>query len=237
MLEWGSSAPRGGFRAIPREVWVMAWDCVADGTGKAIRYWMGRELNKVAVGAARRAALVDEQGSTRRSWADLTARRVMTLELVLLRMAAPTVRKGRWGSVVRGVTVPGLARCLTPPGCGARVPHRNALTGRHRGAGSDSRRGQAGYLRALEATGALYAQQLPAAECEPFELCGPSGYAANRYWLVTETPTAPMDALERALLISLHRQGRLAPTERLEAPRNPAKTRAQHPVEPPAAPS
>jgi len=240
--QWGAEVPTGGFRCIPREVWLMGWHCASDATGQALRYWMEREPNKVAVGAARAAALGElyPGGPTTRSWADPTARSMMTFSLGLLRLAVPTARKGRWGAVVRGVGLGALARLLVPPGCGARVPHRNRLSGRHRGAGSAPGRGQLGYLQELARTGFLYSQQLPAGEVDRFEV-GSSGYANNRYWLVAPASMAPLDDATRALLIALHRAGQRASSEKLESPKSPHKSRAQHPLEPaqaaPPAPS
>src|ERR1051325_9681297 len=109
-------------RMIPRSLWLMAWDCVADGTGAALRAHIRREPNQVALGAARRAALgCDEHDrDERRTWASETARRIMTLALVELRLAAPDRLRGGWtGGVVRGIPQGALAALLTPPGTGA----------------------------------------------------------------------------------------------------------------------
>jgi hypothetical protein len=57
----------------------------------------------------------------------------------------------------------------------------------------------------------MYAQQLPAKDAEPFEV-GPSGYTTNRYWIVTAEPAAATSEPMRALLIALHRAGRLGRT-------------------------
>lgn len=219
----------------------MAWDCVADGTGAALLEHMRREPNRAALGAARRAALAcDEQDRAElRSWADETARRTMTLALVMLRLAAPSLRPGRhWaGGIVRGVGMEAFAAALVPPNCGAHAPHRNTLRGRHRGAGSDRRRGQVGYLRALELAGFCYGQkQLPAAEVQPFEV-GPSGYTYKRWRIVSEAPRRGDSEALTALLLALHRAGRLALSERPRPPRKPAVSRAQHPAAATPAPS
>jgi hypothetical protein len=66
------------------------------------------------------------------------------------------------------------------------TPHLNALFGTHRKDGSGSN-GGAGYFVALLEAGAVYRQQLPGRLVAPSER-GPSGYAFNRYWLVTESP-------------------------------------------------
>ncbi len=227
MTELGVDEPEGGWRSVPRDVWVMAWDCVGDGTGHALRHWMRRERNKVAVGAARVAALADGQ----RTWADQTARRIMTCALVQLRMSEPTKRRGRWSELVRGIPVGAFAAMLTPPSARGRVPHRNTLSGRHRGAGSAARRGQNGYFRELELAGFMYAQQLPADQVEAFERCGTSGHACNRYWLLSPNPSSVDDQAERERLIELHRAGQRAATEVLGRPlaivRNAPDSRAQ----------
>lgn len=230
MAEWGAEAPHGGWRTIPRDVWVMAWDCEADATGHALRYWMRRERNKVFLGAARDAALAGGA----RTWHSQTARRIMTCALVQARLSESTARKGRWSELVRGIPLGAFAALLAPPGAAARAPHRNTLAGWHRGLGSDARRGQVGYLRALEESGALYAQQLPADAVEPFERCGSSGHACNRYWLLSPSPSSVSDQAEREQLIALHRAGQAAAGEHLSAAtaagarrQNAAESRAQ----------
>lgn len=227
MQEWGAEPPAGGWRTIPRDVWVMAWDCEADGTGHAVRYWMRRERNKVAVGAARAAALAGG-----RTWHSQTARRIMTCALVQLRCAVSVERKGRWTELVRGIPAGAFSAMLAPPGTGARAPHRNTLLGFHRGLASDVGRGQGGYIRALELAGFCYSQQLPADQVEAFERCGPSGHACNRYWLLSGNPSSVRDQAEREALIALHRAGQAAPSEQLVARpgrrRNRPDSRAQH---------
>lgn len=212
MAQWGAEEPEGGWRGIPRDVWVMSWDCVGDGTGAALRYWLKRCRNKTFLGAARAAALAGG-----RTWQDLTARRIMACALVQERMSVAVDRPGRWTELVRGIPVGAFAAALTPPGSEARVPHRNTLIGQHRGVQSDAARGQVGYLRALEDAGALYSQQLPADEVDAFERCGPSGHACNRYWLLSPVPTVVDDQAEREALIALHRAGQAAATEVLTA--------------------
>lgn len=222
MAEWGAEEPTGGWRGIGRDVWVMAWDCEADSTGHALRYWMRRERNKVALGAARAAALADG-----RTWHDPVARRIMALSLVQLRLAEPTPnRKGRFsGGIVRGVPLGAFAAMLAPPGASARIPHRNTISGRHRGAGSVSRRGQMGYLDELIDAGFCYSQQLPADEVEPFERAGWSGHACNRYWLLSPNPSSVQDQAEREGLIALHRAGQAVHAEQFE--RHPSSTAAR----------
>jgi hypothetical protein len=213
MAKWGAEEPDGGWRGIPREVWVMAWDCVGDGTGGVLRYWMRRCRNKTFLGAARAAALAGGA----RTWQDLRARRIVACALVQDALSVTVARPGRWTELVRGVPVGAFAALLVPPGSEARPLHRNTLTGQHRGVQSDSARGQDGYLRALEESGALYSQQLPADEVDPFERCGPSGHACNRYWLLSPIPTVVDDQAEREQLIALHRAGQAAATEVLTA--------------------
>lgn len=231
MADWGAQTPAGGWRHVPVDVWVMAWSCMSDATGGTLRYWMGQERNKIAVGAARRVALRPDAGTYARSWYDPTARALMTVTLVLLRLGAPTRRKGPFTECVRGVGLGALAAMLSPPGASARVPHRNTLCGRHKGLQSDWRRGQTGYLRSLAHGGVLYSQQLPAHEVEPFERGGPSGHACNRYWLLGPTATGPEDQARREALIALHREGQGAAHEDLPRPSRPpryaAESRAQ----------
>lgn len=212
----------------------MAWDCVADATGAALRAHMRREPNQVALGAARRAALgCDEHDrDERRTWASEAARRTMTLALVELRLAAPDRMRGGWtGGVVRGIPQGALAALLTPPGTGAAAPHRNTLTGRHRGARSDRRRGEVGYQLALELAGFCFSRQprITERDVRPYEV-GPRGYSFKRYWIVSPSPSCATSEPMRALLIALHRAGRLAVMGRPRPVQKPAVSRAQHPA-------
>lgn len=204
----------GFFRFIPRTHWVMARDILADPSGEAVRVWFRRMRNKIAVGAIRAAALAPcSDGTTLRTWSDERARNVAALGLALTRLSVPTHRKGGWTGLVRGVPIGALRSLLTSPWEAGKRPSRSTLSGTHRRHG-DHRRGQAGYLNALEQCGLLYVQQLPADQCEPWEVCGPSGYACNRYWVVTEHPYLPLSDARRRELIALHESGWDAALER-----------------------
>lgn len=221
-------------RMMPRALWLEAWDWNADATGAALRHAMRAEPNKVALGAAVRAALeCDEHDrDPRRTWADPAARASMTIALVLLRLAVPDRSKGGWtGGVVRGIPLGVLAACVTPPGTGAAAPHRNTLTGRHRGARSDRRRGQVGYVRALQLAGFCFARQprITERDVQPFEVWQ-RGYCSKRYWIVSPSPSCATSEPMRALLIALHRAGRLAVLGRPRPVQKPAVSRAQHPA-------
>jgi hypothetical protein len=197
--------------AIPREVWIMCRDCLADATGRAIRIWFARQRNKVAVGTIRIAALVPgPNGRTRYTWADARARAIAALGLALHELSTPTIRRGRWSRCVMGVTRGALCSLLSNPFEPSRRPHKNTLGGVHvRGATLES--GQVGYLKALELSGFLYRQQLPAHQVHRFERWRVKRgdveevHASNRYWIVTDTPTAPQsDDCKRALIAAHH---------------------------------
>jgi len=175
-----------GARLIPLEVFRLMQDVVSDASGASCRIYLRAEGNKVAVGAIRQAALVATDYGCRYTWADLRARRVAALGLALLRLGALTARKGRWSEVVRGIPVMGLAAGLRDPFSG-HTPSRAAMAGHHRRGGTVDN-GQVGYLVALRTAGLFYRQQLPAAAAERWEVIGPSGYATNRYWIVTSSP-------------------------------------------------
>jgi hypothetical protein len=215
----------GFFHFIPRTHWVMARDILADPSGEAVRVWFRRMRNKIAVGAIRAAALAPcADGTTLRTWSDERARRVAALGLAFVRLSVPTHRKGGWTGLVRGVPIAAFRALLTSPWEAGRRPSRTALTGTHRRLG-DHRRGQAGYVNALEQCGLLYVQQLPADQCEAWEACGPSGYACNRYWVVTEHPFVPLSDARRRELMALHESGWDAVLER---PRRSAPPPAVH---------
>jgi hypothetical protein len=206
-------------RLIPRRVWVLAQDVLADPSGRAVRIWMSRARNKVAVGAIRLAALVPGPAGSRYSWADERARRIAALGLGLLELGAPTARRGIWTDVVRGVTRGALCALLANPWERERRPSMTALAGRHR-SGADFTTGQVGYLRALEEAGFCYRQQLPADDrsVRGFERWrGKEGdvWTSNRYWIVSLIPTRALSDEEKRRLIALNEAGWDAPDEEI----------------------
>lgn len=230
----GCTLGREGFRLIPRHVWLMCWDILADPSGRSARIWLRRERNKIAVGCIRLAALAcDGAGDGRYTWTDERARRICALGLALCALAIPTRRRGPWQSIVRAIPRGALLALLASPWETDRKPSMTGLVGTHR-PGATMESGQVGYLLALELAGLCYAQQLPASQVAAHERCWPSGYASNRYWIVTSTPTAPESDDTKRVLLALHEAGRLAPNERLvRKPRLPR----QRPVEPRERPS
>jgi hypothetical protein len=199
------------WRTVPREVWRMCQDLVSNTSSAAWRYWARRCSNKPALGAIRRAALLPRaNGSTcGRTFGSERARRIAALGLALVQLGVHTARKGPWRHVVRGIPVALMQELLTYPD-GTRRPHENTIIGHHRGLGSEHDRGQAGYLRALEATGLVSSQQWypEAADWECGRLLtfkdGKSRRAQiNRYWLIGDPP---MKANDPALL-ELEREG------------------------------
>jgi len=207
----------------------MAQDCLADPSGRAIRYHSRRLGHPIAIGAIRRAALVPgADGQCRYSWRDDRARRIAALGLALVSLAAPTRRKGQFTLLARGFSRQCLAALLADPWSRAR-PSLTALAGRHR-RGATLETGQLGYLRALEAAGLFYAQQLPAAVCDPGEV-GPSGWACSRYWILGVMPLAYAVMAMREQLLELHADGwRLID----HAPIRRARGRPQYAQAPPA---
>lgn len=203
----------------------MACAVLNDESGRAARIYLRRARNKVAVGCIRLAALVPVgQGRSLRSWADYRARAIAALGLALLQLEVPTRRKGPWEGVVRGIPQGAFLALLSNAwklerGSNGelrrRRPSRAALSGTHR-RDADLQNGQQGWLRALELAGFCYAQQLPAKDVEPFERCWTSGYATNRYWIVTSIPTRPLSDEQKLELMALHEAGRLVESEQLE---------------------
>src|SRR4029077_13901074 len=188
------------------------------------RIWLRRERNKVAVGCIRLAALAcDEHGATRYMWTDERARRICALGLALCALAIPTRRRGPWQGIVRAIPRGALCALLASPWETDRKPSLTGLVGTHR-AGATMESGQVGYLRALELAGLCYAQQLPASQVAAYERCWPSGYASNRYWIVTSVPTIPESDDTKRALLALHDAGCKAPNERLvRMPRLPRR--------------
>lgn len=203
----------GAPRLIPRAVLVMTRTIVADATGGAGKMYTRRMSNRVYAGAVMTAAFVPFDGLSakrmllggaaggafRYSWADTRARCIVALGCALHALSAPSRRQGRWNRSVRGVTRGALCALLANPFEPERRPSISALVGTHRVDGT-LESGQVGYLRALELAGALYAQQLPSSKVADFERLWPSGYASNRYWLLTDRPDAPHRPAQRSAL-------------------------------------
>lgn len=192
----------GAPRLIPRAIVVMCRTILADATGAAGKIYLRRCSNRVYAGAVATAAFVPCAGGCRYDWADSRARAIVALGCALQALSVPTRRRGCWTHVVRGVTQGALCALLANPFAPERRPSRSALAGVHRSDASLDN-GQLGYLRALQAAGALYAQQLPSTDVAGFERVWPSGYTSNRYWLVTDRADGPDSERRRAALHAL----------------------------------
>ena len=191
---------------IPVAVWAMAAEIMADGSGKAARIWLQRLSKRYphAVGAIRVAALVPlDQGGALYLWSDERARAIAALGCSLLELGRNTRRKGRYRIVVMGVARAAFAALLRNPYSGEQ-PSISALAGRHREDAS-LLTGQLGYLRALEAAGFCYRQQVRD-QREPCEVGFPSGHPPNRYWLVAR-PVHDVPAATLVALLELERLG------------------------------
>lgn len=173
-------------RVIPFKLWLLCAMVIADRSGRAARVELAKLKNRPAAGAILRASIAPELGAERRSWSDLRTRRIAALGLAIVHLADPTRRRDQWGGgLVRGIPRGALCALLRDPldPRSSATPSISALVGVHRpGATADT--GQVGYLNALAAAGLLYRQQLPACEAGRDEV-GPSGWAMNRYWVVT----------------------------------------------------
>ena len=215
------------WRTIPQRIWTMCKDIVSDTSGKAWRYWARQVRNKTALGAIRRAALLPSADgrTTRRSWADETARRMAALGLALVHLAKHTSRKGPFCLIVRGVSLTALCWLLGYPvsstikgdvarAAAAKVPHYNTLIGRHRGTSSDRERGTLGYLRCLEETGLIAQTQQAYTDPAPWEQSDvivrpgmqPRRFNMNRYWVVGDASTT-RNAKRKPELIELNQEG------------------------------
>ena len=191
-------------RVIPFAVWLMCAQVIADRSGRAARLYLSRLRNRPAAGSILRASIAPELGAHRRSWSDLRTRRIAALGLALVHLAAPTRRRDQWGGgIVRGIARGALCALLRDPldRRPSSTPSVSALVGVHR-ADAAPEGGQVGYLRALAAAGLTYRQQLPAHEVGRDEL-GPSGWALNRYWIVTAAFELVAEWAQRAVLACL----------------------------------
>lgn len=189
---------------IPRIVWERSWQQVSDRTGRAIREGFRREGNTRAKAVIAKAALcIGDDQLARYSWADMRARRIAALGLALLALAKRTRRRDCWGGgIVKGISRGALAALLRDvhepraivDGNGRRrrskgTPAITTLAGTHRTDGTPQN-GQVGYLRALQAAGLFYRQQLPEGVGEPCEFAHGGTHPTNRYWLASAVKTA-----------------------------------------------
>lgn len=173
-------------KLIPFRVWMLCACVLADRSGRAARLELSKLKNRAAAGAILRASIAPELGAERRSWSDLRTRRIAALGLALVHLADTTRRRDQWGGgMVRGLARKALCALLRDPldPRPTAIPSVEALVGVHR-TGADPNGGQVGYLRALVSAGLVYRQQLPASVAGRDEV-GPSGWAMNRYWIVT----------------------------------------------------
>lgn len=204
---------------IERAIWVKAWACMADPSGRVVRTHLRSMRNKVLAGAIRNAALCPlGNGLTRRHWTDADARITAALGIAFEALSSVTRRPGRWNLLVKGIPESTLCKLLRDP-WSEHVPSRSALAGVHR-PNASLETGHLGYLRRLEAAGALSTQQLREGNgAEPCELLGKRKqvriggvlrwviFATNRYWLPTADTQRPMDVADRLELIALHTVG------------------------------
>ena len=191
-------------RNIPITVWTQAAQVMADQTGRAARLHLRRADHRSAAGAILRAALGTGKQTADRSWSDLRTRRIAALGLALLALSKNTRRHGPWGALVIGVPRGALAALLRDPFDRRHnaAPSTSALFGTHR-KDADPTSADVGYFPALRAAGMVYSQQLPKAEAHPCETWGPTGYAFNRYWLLTDAAWKLDSAEARAALAEL----------------------------------
>lgn len=179
-----------GTTRIPRETWIAAGHIMADPTGRAARFYLRSTGNRIASNLIRRAALDLDNPDGHRTWQSLHARRIAAAGLSLMYLGRRTKKPGRYEGIVRGVPRTAISALIRDPSSGHRIlPEYMAKR----------------YLRPLEEAGFMYSQQLPAEETAPWEHSGPSGYAVNRYWIVSRDPTRPIDPLEKAALLSVYR--------------------------------
>jgi hypothetical protein len=228
-----------GATVIPTTVWLMAAHVVSDRTGAAGRHYLSQVKNLPAAACIRRAA-----GLSGRGWVSLRARRIVALGLFLNGLARYTRRSGSaWNGCVMGVPREALraaiADCHARPG--KERPSINAIAGTHRRA-ARSDKGEVGYLRALEAAGLLYSQQLPpwAATVRPYERAG--SWTINRYWIVAGNCYQPFDDREKNRLLTLAAEelaaraadrGHPATAPAAEPAAQPAAERPERPEHPP----
>lgn len=194
-------------RCIPTAVWIMCREILADRSGQAVRLYLKREPNKVAVGCILQAALVPlEGGGYLHTWADDRSRKIAALGLALLHLSVGTLRKGPYTSIVRGFTRGAFRALLADPFEPENKPALTTLSGVHRRGGS-VQNGQLGYLTALERSGFMYRQQIPPEAALPNERWG--DWTSNRYWLVGSMLAHIWDGKVRGRLMKLHELGRI----------------------------
>ena len=208
---------------IPAHLWKMCQHILADASGWASQYYARLCWHKIGVSLTHRAALCYDSDNQPRytyfgnSREALRARYVLALGLLLLGLAKPTGRKKHgWTRLVSGIPQAAFLAALRDPFTGVR-PHRNTLDGTHRGDKPDSTAGDVGYLTALYRIGLCYARQAkwkagddPAdqkgwADIRPEEKLGKeqaSGWftSLNRYWIVSDRYSDPVDAAKQAEL-------------------------------------
>ena len=163
---------------IPRHVWAMAREILADSTGKAARVWLARLARRfpAAVGAIRCAALEPlEDGTCRYTLGDneVLPRRRVALGLALLELGLRSRRRDKWRLLVLGIARGALLALLANPENGER-PGLSTLSGLK------------GDFKALRRSGFMYRYQMKAHERrDRSELGWPSGRSPNRYYLIT----------------------------------------------------
>jgi hypothetical protein len=182
---------------IPVDAFRQARIIMADPSGKAAPYFLSHHRHQIGCALIRRAALVPgDNGTTRYAWTDNRAKAICALGLIMLHTAQRTQRTDPWSYLVKTVPRGAFAAAIADPWTGRR-PSFSSLSGTHR-RGGDWTRGSCGYLRALAAVGLLYTLQ-PYTIAERAEKIGPSGYATNRYYIISADPLKrPTEELRQA---------------------------------------
>jgi hypothetical protein len=180
-----------------RDAWIAGRSVLIDESGKLARaeLRLKRRRFPAFVGAVVQAALgVDDQGRCRRDWTHPRARGIAALAIAMLMQSIRCRRRDLFQRYLAGITVKSMLALLESPWRDGRRLHRNTLIGK-RDASASITNGGLGYLLALAETDALFWQQLPAADVQPFErwkvqridrVTGEVTIelrASNRYWL------------------------------------------------------
>lgn len=231
------------YRNVEDDLWRTCKELRSNTSGAAWRYHAGKVRNKAALGATWRAAFgpyADSPEHTRRGFADDRARALLTLGYALTVLAKHPSRSGSGEKIVKGIPVECLQWLLAYPD-GSNRPHRNTLTGRHRGPDSRPDGGDLGYLRALEQAGLIVSARQWYHDPADWEL-GPErdvvirgvackvAFPMNRYWVVGQTP--PRYGNRREDVIALIREGweALQALPRRWRPKRPGRPGPRAPV-------
>jgi hypothetical protein len=192
-------APNARPNVILDATWALATEIKAIPTPEAVCRWLRNTKNKIFAALVRHAALgLQPDGSYRYTWEHPRARYIAALAIAIFSTAKRvTTATGKKRLVCRGVPLIGWQELLANPWTGELPGEKTVGKGRHRPGGCLAN-GQIGYIRALQESGAMYAQKVAPSEAAPFERAGFSGYACLRYWIVSPDPDRARLAEERA---------------------------------------